>query len=422
MQIAIIGAGAAGCFAAINLKRLAPATDIIIYESGNKPLAKVAVTGGGRCNLTNTFHEIGNLATAYPRGDKLMKRLLSEFGPEETCRWFEHEGVKLTVQEDECVFPRSQNAMEIVQTLTRLIHSAGITIQCGHRVERIERNKEISADSALAGSSGSGFRIRFTDPQRSAAYADAVVVTTGGSPKRSGLSFLDDFPLDIVEPVPSLFSFCLPDPDITRLMGTVVNDVGAGLAGSKFRTEGALLVTHWGVSGPAILKLSSYAARFLHDNRYQACLCLNWCGTRNETEVRSLLAGIATQNPHKQLQSAYPRHLNARLWHHLLLKGNLNPEQRWGELGRKGYNRLIATLTNDQYAIDGKNRFKEEFVTCGGIALSNIQPKTLECRHVPGLFFAGEVLDVDAITGGFNLQAAWAMGYTAAKALGAGIS
>lgn len=421
MHIAIIGAGAAGCFAAINLKRFAPAADIVIYESGNRPLAKVSVTGGGRCNLTNTFRGITNLATAYPRGDKLMKRLLAAFGAEETCRWFEEEGVRLTVQEDECIFPRSQDAMEIVHTLTRLMQSAGIKLRCGHRVERIESVNQNPTENAMPATAEHRFRIRFSNPQTNPAVADAVIVTTGGSPKRSGLSFLDNLGLDIVEPVPSLFSFCLPDQEITRLMGSVVNHVSAGLAGTKLRATGALLVTHWGISGPAILKLSSYAAHILHDNNYQARLCINWCGEQNETEVQKLLADIASQNPQKQLQSAYPRHLNARLWHHILTKGNLNPEQRWGELGRKNYNRLIAILTNDLYTIDRKNRFKEEFVTCGGVALSNIRPQTLECRHCPGLFFAGEVLDVDAITGGFNLQAAWSMGYTVAKALGTDI-
>lgn len=417
MQIAIIGAGAAGCFAAINLKRFAPAADIVIYESGNKPLAKVAVTGGGRCNLTNTFHEITNLASAYPRGDKLMKRLLAEFGAEDTCRWFEREGVKLTAQEDECIFPRSQDAMEIVHTLTRLIQSTGIKLECGHRVDRIEKVMSESAGNASSDAISKGFRIRFANPQLAIAHADAVVVTTGGSPKRSGLSFLEAFPLDIEEPVPSLFSFCLAEKDITQLMGTIVDEVSVGLAGNKHRACGALLITHWGVSGPAILKLSSYAARTLHDNNYQARLYINWFGTRNETEVQNLLAGIASQHPQKQLRSAYPRHLNARLWLHLLLRSNLRPEQRWGELGRKSYNRLIATLTSDLYTIEGKNRFKEEFVTCGGVALSNIQPQTLECRDCPGLFFAGEILDVDAITGGFNLQAAWSMGHLVAKAL-----
>lgn len=406
INIAIIGAGAAGCFAAVSLSRLCPQAAVTIYESGRKPLAKVAITGGGRCNLTNSFEHVRSMAAVYPRGERLMKRLLREFSHDDVCRWFENESVKLVTQPDGCVFPCSQDAMEIVGTLTRLMQRGGVTIKAGHRVRLIEKATD-----------GNGFRISFADDTTEPQQADIVLVTTGGSPKPSGLDMLRPLGIETAEPVPSLFSLCLPDDEITSLMGTVVEDVTAGLAGTKLRATGPLLITHWGMSGPAILKLSSYAARQLHDKAYRATLFVNWLGDVNETQAAELLSVLAKENPQKQLASVHPPQLNARLWEYLLRRAGLNAAMRWTEIGKKGKNRLVSELTNSLYKVDGKNRFKDEFVTCGGVSLGSIDPRTLQCRTVPGLFFAGEVLDVDAITGGFNLQAAWTMGYVAAQSI-----
>ena len=405
MKTIIIGAGAAGCFAAINLKRMAPEADVTVVESGRKALAKVAVTGGGRCNLTNSFAGIKSLATAYPRGERLMKRLLNEFDHNDTCRWFEKEGVRLVTQDDECVFPASQDAMEIVGTLTRLMGRLGVKLKTNHRVEHIYKVEN----------GNGGFGIAFTDSALPPLQADMVIVTTGGCPRLSGPGFPGNLGVDMAEPVPSLFSICLPDNPITALTGTVVADVTATLTGTKTQAYGPLLITHWGMSGPAILKLSAYAARTLHDNGYKARISINWMGTASEQETMETLMEMAIRNPGKQLQSVYPTRLNSRLWTHLIEKSGLKPTARWGEMARKSYNKMVNTLVNDQYYANGKCRFKEEFVTCGGVVLSNISAKTLECKHLPGLYFAGEVLDVDAITGGFNLQAAWTMGYVAAK-------
>lgn len=201
------------------------------------------------------------------------------------------------------------------------------------------------------------------------------------------------------------------------MMGTVVDDAVVSLAGTKFKAQGPLLVTHWGMSGPAILKLSSYAARWLNERDYKATLLVNWMSGSNESQVLEQLQEYCVLHKNKQLSNVYPQQLNSRLWHYLILRSKLSPEIRWGELGRKGLNRLVCTLTNQEFRVDGKNRFKDEFVTCGGIALPNVNPATLECRTCPGLYFAGEVLDVDAVTGGFNLQAAWTMGYVVAKNL-----
>lgn len=410
MHIAIIGAGAAGCFTAINLKKLNPQVDITVFESGRKPLAKVAVTGGGRCNLTNSFENVKSIASVYPRGERLMKRLLHEFSHEDAYRWFEGEGVKLVTQEDQCVFPQSQDAMEIVDTLLRLMNQLHVTIRTSHRVEQIERHS--SEDNP-----NSGFHIHFADRQILPMHADVVVVTTGGQPKSEGMNMLKNFALDLIHPVPSLFSICLPDHPIREHTGTVVNGVEVCLTGTKHKASGALLITHWGMSGPAILKLSSYAARTLYEKDYQEQMSVNWFGGSNQAEVMRILYEIAEDNPQKQMSSAHPLHINGRLWSYLLIQSGLNPAQKWCELGRKGYNRLVSTLTNNIYTINGKNRFKEEFVTCGGVSLSNVNPKTLECRTCPRLYFAGEILDVDAVTGGFNLQAAWTMGYVVAKSI-----
>lgn len=403
MNVAIIGAGAAGCFAAIQIKRNNPKANVTVYEAGIKPLAKVAVTGGGRCNLTNSFDGIRSLDEAYPRGARLLKRLFRTFDYNDVYQWFESGGVSLTTQEDECVFPVSQDAMEIVNTLVRLMRSLGVKLITRHRVAAINHEAE-DGEYLLTFSHGD------------VAKADAVVVTAGGSPQVRGLEMYEKLGLDIVSPVPSLFSLNLEkNHPMTALMGTVVNDVQARLVGTKLAAFGPLLITHWGVSGPAILKLSSYAARILAENDYIAQLAINWFGQANEAEVTRIITEIAEQNQKKLVSSVWPERFNNRMWCYLIDACGLRQDMRWGELGKKGLNKMVALLTNYTLNIVGKNKYKEEFVTCGGVALSNVNSSTLESKKHPHLYFAGEILDVDAITGGFNLQAAWTMGYVVAE-------
>lgn len=430
MKVAIVGAGAAGCFCAVELKRRMPSASVEVFEAGAKALAKVAITGGGRCNLTNSFEGISSLSIAYPRGDKLMKRLFRSFDQKSAWRWFENEGVKLVLQEDHCVFPASQDAMEIVNTLLSGMRREGVALHTSHRV------------SGISPCPGGGYSISFEDGHRNGkplgqSYAttprqvaepvesasdrrfsaDIVIVTTGGSPKLSGLGMLDGLDLEIVPPVPSLFTFNLPGSPVRELMGTVVENASASLVGTKFKASGPLLITHWGMSGPAILKLSSYAARYLAENEYSATLSVNWFGDAGEQDVRDRITALSKDSPQKQILNTRPSELPSRLWNYLISKCGIREDARWAELGSKGMNRLVNTLINDEYQIRGKSRFKEEFVTCGGVALSNINLNTLESKTHPGLYFAGEVLDVDAITGGFNLQAAWSMGYTVARSI-----
>lgn len=403
MNVAIIGAGAAGCFAAIQIKRNNPKANVTVYEAGIKPLIKVAITGGGRCNLTNSFDGIRSLEEAYPRGARLLKRLFRTFDYKDVYQWFESEGVSLTTQEDECVFPVSQDAMEIVNTLVRLMRSLGVKLITRHRVAAIDHEAE-EGEYLLTFSHGD------------VAKADAVVVTAGGSPQVRGLEMYEKLGLEIVSPVPSLFSLNLEkNHPMTALMGTVVNDVQARLVGTKLSAFGPLLITHWGVSGPAILKLSSYAARILAENDYKAQVAINWFGQANEAEVTSIITEIAEQNQKKLVSSVWPERFNNRMWCYLIDACGLRQDMRWGELGKKGLNKMVALLTNHTLNIVGKNKYKEEFVTCGGVALLNVNSSTLESKKHPHLYFAGEILDVDAITGGFNLQAAWTMGYVVAE-------
>lgn len=401
LHIAVIGGGAAGFFAAIEAKRRNPGADITIFEKKNAMLAKVAITGGGRCNLTNSFASVGDARRAYPRGHNLMKRLLKGFSHTDVCAWFEREGVPLVTQADGCVFPASQDAQSVVSCLTRLVVRLGVHLRCGHRLTDIHRN----ADGTLHLTFANGFE---TDFHR-------VAVTTGGTPKGEGLDVYARLGHTVELPVPSLFTFNVPDARFLELMGTVVEPVIASIPGTKHRAEGALLVTHWGMSGPAVLKLSSYAARFLHENAYRTAVAVNWTGVAGSSSAAEELAAIAAANAQKQLASVRPMNLPARLWLYLLAKLGLPQQKRWGELGREDTNRLVETLTNDIYHIDGKGRFRDEFVTCGGVSLASVDMNTLESRVCPHLFFAGEVLDVDAITGGFNLQAAWTMGHVVGR-------
>ncbi|MBP3717743.1 MAG: NAD(P)/FAD-dependent oxidoreductase [Paludibacteraceae bacterium] len=403
MRVAIIGAGAAGCFCAVNLKRRLPKCEIDIYEAGAKPLAKVAITGGGRCNLTNSWEGVKSLGQVYPRGERLMKRLFHQLDNRQTMDWWEKEGVRLVTQDDHCVFPASQDAMTIVNLLTANIKRLGIGLHLSHRVASIKHNGE--------------YTISFNDEKLKPVTADTVVVTTGGHPKESGFDMLKPLELAIVPPVPSLFTFCIHDPALNALQGVVVEDTVASIAGTKFKAEGPLLITHWGMSGPAILKTSSQAARHLADNAYKANLLVDWWPAMSQDEVTAFLNKQVKTNGAKQVSTIAPPPLTHRHWAYLISRIGTIETKRWNEIGKKDLNRMVQLLKADTYAVDGKGQFKDEFVTCGGVALSELDPNTLECRSHPGLYFAGEVTDVDAVTGGFNLQAAWTMGYVVAQAI-----
>ena len=392
MKIAIVGGGAAGFFAAINLKEMAPEMEVTIFERQQRVLAKVEISGGGRCNCTNTFDNVKDLSAVYPRGHRLMKRLMKSFSQQDAYQWFERHGVRLTIQDDGCVFPASQDSHSIIHCFLSYAQRLGVAVKKGCSITSLDDLKDF----------------------------DYVIVTMGGTPRVQGLQWLADKGHEIAAPVPSLFTFRIADAALQALMGTVVERVVAYIPGTKFRAEGPLLITHWGMSGPAILKLSSYAARALAERDYQLPLAINWTNCR-DLEVQANLETLTRSHPQKQLQTVRPYNLPARLWAYLLDKCiGERAHGRWESLNRKELNRLADLLSGgDTYQIAGRAPFKDEFVTCGGVALTAVNPTTLGSRHQPGLYFAGEVLDIDGITGGFNFQAAWTTAHTVARAIAA---
>ena len=391
MRTAIIGGGAAGFFLAINLKEMMPEMEVTIFEKSKKVLAKVEVSGGGRCNCTNSFESVRDLSQVYPRGHRLMKRLFKTFNYRDAYQWFENHGVRLVTQEDECVFPASQDSHTIINLFLAEARR--------HHIDIRTQNKITSLDEL--------------------ADYDYKVITTGGASAGSAtvLSTVPELVEGLVEGVPSLFTFSIADEALRALMGTVVEAATAYIPGTNFKASGPLLITHWGMSGPAILRLSSYAARALHDHQYQMPLAVNWCSEK-DAAVQQELQRLIARHPQKQLASIRPFNLPSRLWSYLLEKTlGERAQYRWQHLTQKDLNRLTNCLCNDNYQIAGRAAFKDEFVTCGGVSLSSVDPNTLESKHLPRVFFAGEVLDIDGVTGGFNFQAAWTTAYVVAQAI-----
>ena len=385
MKTAVVGGGAAGFFLAINLKEMCPQMDVTILEASKRVLAKVEISGGGRCNCTNSFEDVVDLQSVYPRGHRLLKRLFKVFDYRDAYQWFEHRGVKLTTQEDHCVFPQSQDSHTIINLFLNEAHRLDITIKTCCKVNSLDDLSDY----------------------------DFIAITTGGM-KNSSLFTLHSSL--IIPPVPSLFTFNINDAQLRNLMGTVV-DATAMIPGTKMRASGPLLITHWGMSGPCILRLSSYAARLLSEHQYQMPLSVNWTSLK-ENEVQEELLAFCRQHAQKQLTTMRPLDLPQRLWSYLTEKALAGRAHApWGSLNQKELNRLTNMLINDTYQIAGRAPFKDEFVTCGGIDLSAVTPSTLESREHPHLYFAGEVLDIDGVTGGFNFQAAWTTAYTVATAI-----
>lgn len=398
---AIIGAGASGCFTSILLHRRHPDWKITVFEAAKRPMAKLAVTGGGRCNITNSFEHVRSLKDVYPRGTNLMKRLLKSFSANDLLAWFENEGIRFTTQEDGCVFPCSQDAMQIVRCLERLMSESGVQLLCGTRVLKITDLGDHR------------HRLTFADGREE--DFDNVILSSGGTSADFLRSMLPH-DIGITPTVPSLFTFRTGDDPLKSLMGTVVEHTRLSIPGSGISSEGILLVTDWGLSGPAALKLSSYAARFLNEKQYRAPLCINWAGC-TENEVHEEIALLAEVNSKKLVVNAGLSRLSTRLWKHLCQKSGISGESRWADLGKKATNKLCSTLCADNEEIIGRVNFKDEFVTCGGVALSEINSADMECKKHNGLYFTGEVLDIDAVTGGFNLQAAWSTAFAVAAGL-----
>lgn len=399
MKIAVIGGGAAGFFAAISCRNHFPNAQVTILEKSSKVLSKVKISGGGRCNVTNACFDNKKLSLHYPRGENQLRKAFEQFNTAETMEWFEARGVKMKVYPDNCVFPLVNDSQAIIDCFLNESKRLKIEIRYNQRIQQILKSEN-------------KFLIQ-TDENK--LEFDRVIVTIGGQPKSSGFNWMEKLGHQIIEPVPSLFTFNMPKNSICELMGNVVENATVKVEGTKLVGQGPLLITHWGMSGPAILKLSAWGARILNEKSYNFAILVNWLNELKEDDLRNQLKFTMLEQGGKMVTNLNPFPITNRLWVFLLQKSDISLEMRWKDLGKKNINKLVNTLLNDRYEVSGKTTFKEEFVTAGGISLQEIDFKTMESRVIKGLFFAGEVLDIDGITGGFNFQAAWTTGFIAGK-------
>lgn len=400
MNIAVIGGGAAGFFSAIHAKEIFPHATVQIFEKTQKLLSKVKISGGGRCNVTNACNTISELCKAYPRGGKELKKAFQIFNTAHARSWFEQHGVPLVAEDDGRVFPVSNNSQSIIDCLLNETKRLNIKIRLGTGIKSIRLE-----DQKLT--------LRFTNEEIPSLHFDKVIIACGGSPKREGFEWLEDLGHKIENPVPSLFTFNMPTESITKLTGVVGKNTLVSIQGTKLKSEGPLLITHWGMSGPAILKLSAFGARILNERGYEFKVQVNWVNESNNNVVLDALEKIAKEHSKKLISNIKPYSLTERLWMYLLEKCEISLEKKWGELGKKNLNKLMTVLTNDVYAVKGKTTFKEEFVTCGGVSLESVDMNTMQSKVCKNLYFAGEILNIDAITGGYNFQAAWTTGFIA---------
>jgi predicted Rossmann fold flavoprotein len=398
-DVVVIGAGAAGCFAAIQAGTHFPGAKIVILERGAKPLAKVRISGGGRCNVTNILSEPAGLAKNYPRGERFLKKAFYTFSSEHMVTWLAERNVPLRTYPDGCLFPETNDSQTIIDCFLKELAGLRIPIRLESRVDHLRREGEKWTVVSAAGT----------------IETKAVILTTGGQPKISGFQLLEDLDLEIVPPLPSLFTFNMPNDPVRELMGIVKENASVRIAGEKWSTDGPLLITHWGMSGPAVLKCSAFGARILAEKNYRTPILVNWTGDLKPDDVRTALLGWKLSE--KMMRNTPLFDIKTRLWSYLLKKSDIGEETRWCDLGPKQLNKVIETLVNDVYQMEGKTTFKEEFVTAGGVDLAEINVKTMEAKRFRGLFFAGEVMDIDGVTGGFNFQAAWTTGFIAGKSV-----
>ena len=400
MEVAVIGGGAAGFFSAISCKSHHPGARVTIYEKSDKLLAKVKVSGGGRCNVTHACFSIPELAKQYPRGEKHLKKSFTLFGVQDTINWFESRGVKLKTEEDSRMFPVSDDSQTIIDCLVKEAQKLGVNIQSHQQILSIHKEEK-------------GFKLVLKEK---VVYPEKVIVASGGAPKLSGFDWLKNLGHHIEPPVPSLFTFNMPNEPIRELMGIVADPVSIHVQGNKLKQTGPLLVTHWGMSGPAVLKLSAWGAKELNKMNYWFKVQVNWVGENENTVREKLLQGFEEMKKRK-VANKNPFQLPQRLWSFLLKKSEINEGVSWIDLNKTKVNKLVNTLLNDEYQVEGKTTFKEEFVTCGGVSLMDVEMDTIESKVCRGLYFAGEVLDIDGVTGGFNFQAAWTTGFIAGRLL-----
>ncbi|HKC67589.1 MAG TPA: NAD(P)/FAD-dependent oxidoreductase [Bacteroidia bacterium] len=403
LRVIVIGGGAAGFFAAINVAEINPDVEVIILEKSNKLLAKVLVSGGGRCNVTHACFDNGLLVKNYPRGEKELRGAFNKFTTEDTIVWFKQCGVTLKTEEDGRMFPVTDNSETIANCLLKAANDLNIKIKTGVSVKEIIVQPDKS------------FSLK-TDTEYTP-HCDKLIIASGGNPKNENYNWLRKVGHTIVPPVPSLFTFNIPNNEITELMGVSVPNAKIKIGNTKLEIEGPLLVTHWGLSGPVVLKSSAWGARILHDMNYDFTAFINWLPAYKEEELRNILLEYKNNNAPKNVFGNSPLDLPKRLWELFLRKATISETSRWANVNKKQINTLINILLNDAYHVKGKTTFKEEFVTCGGISLKEVDFSTMQSKIVPNLYFAGEVLDIDGVTGGFNFQNAWTTAWIAANAI-----
>ncbi|MGY8953839.1 MAG: NAD(P)/FAD-dependent oxidoreductase [Flavobacteriales bacterium] len=402
MKVAIIGGGAAGFFAAISAKEHHKDAQVTIYEKSTKLLSKVRVSGGGRCNVTHACFEIHELLKFYPRGNRFLKKAFPKFNTTHTVKWFEERGVELKTEKDNRMFPVSDSSQSIIDCLTKETQKLGVEIKLQSTIKELSVLPEgIELDFGTGNS----------------LIVDKLIVASGGSPKLEGFNWLQELGHSIETPVPSLFTFNMPNEPIKELMGAVAENAKVRIQGTKLVANGPLLITHWGMSGPAILKLSAFGARLLAERNYDFKIQVNWINASTEEEYRPIFLSNLAENRKMKIGNLKVEGIPKRLWAFFLDKLEISADIVCLDLSKKKINRIINTLLNDEYSVKGKTTFKEEFVTCGGVSLGEINPFTMQSMVVPNLYFAGEVMDVDGVTGGFNFQNAWTSGFVAGKLL-----
>ncbi len=399
--LVIIGGGAAGFFCAVNAARLDPAAHVIILEKSSKLLGKVKVSGGGRCNVTHACFSIADMVKRYPRGASFLKKAFHHFFTTDTINWFEQRGVKLKTEADGRMFPVSDQSQTIINCLLQEAAEYNIDIRMNAAVNELQQE-------------GNTWKIVL---ESKTIVADAVCIATGGFAKAEQFNWIKKLGHEVVKPVPSLFTFNMPGNSITSLMGITVEQAAIKIAGTKLQEHGPVLVTHWGLSGPCVLRLSAWGARELAAANYHFNIVVNWLPGYNENTVREKLQQLRFDVASQKIYNRNSFGLPARLWEYLLQQCNIDNEIRWADLPAKEQNKLVKMLCTCEYAVKGKTTFKEEFVTAGGVVLQEIDVNSMQSKICKGLFFAGEVIDVDGITGGYNFQNAWTTGFIAARGM-----
>ena len=400
-QVVIIGGGAAGFFCAVNVARMNPALQVTIIEKGNKLLSKVKVSGGGRCNVTHNCFSIADMIKKYPRGAAFLKKAFHHFFTTDTIEWFATRGVVLKTETDGRMFPITDSSQTIIDCLIREANKYGVEILMNREVKELKMINNlwllVNGDWSI--------------------QADFVCIACGGFPKAVQFGWLKNLGHTIETPVPSLFTFNMPDNAITALMGVVVENASVKISGTKLAEQGPLLITHWGMSGPAILKLSAWGARELSACNWNFKIMVNWVPQYNENTLREKMQQLRFDIATQKITNRNPFALPNRLWEYLLMQSGIKEELRWADVSAKDQNKLIKNLCVQEFEVKGKTTFKDEFVTAGGVQLNEIDYNTMQSKLTPGLFFAGEVLNIDGVTGGFNFQNAWTSAWIAAKAI-----